>query len=488
MYYYKILFFNIQNNNHEIKIFINFIWGGQILFCLLCFNLNTLNSQGEILITGKSQFRNYSFEVKNHCFEIHNFYGTSFPLTPASADYCSASCITTYYDYLAVSNNQNSSDNNIAVIPTSENDLDDYQNGITSNDIQEIYRHDQGIAYITDPFKMVAADVNLDYVIDSADGEMIHDLILEDILFTRNSWEWFNSQDIYDNWGSFTSDPYSWALSENGGSIPFLNVSTSLLSSSTTQPRYFYYNTTKVGDLDTTSNSKNDWVCGTYSFKPKQDKIYFFNKGSNFKFKSLQENTEIELNVTLTQTDTLSYFEIPLLINYDFLELLDVELNDKFKIEYKVHHAKNKFVALFVSKRQSERKVCSGDESLLKIKMRATREIQDLSQLLSINPKRHLDAGNSRNENVNLIVSVVTEEKIKSDLLITFSNSQIFLNQSEALQTEIRILNLMGQVLFTYNTTLNPGTNNLYNPNIGGKFPIILVVTNKSGTFTSVQY
>ncbi|MBK7737865.1 MAG: hypothetical protein IPI45_08840 [Saprospiraceae bacterium] len=110
--------------------------GGQFLFCLLCFNLNTLNSQGEILITGKSQFRNYSFEVKNHCFEIHNFYGTSFPLTPASADYCSASCITTYYDYLAVSNNQNSSDNNIAVIPTSENDLDDYQNGITSNDIQ----------------------------------------------------------------------------------------------------------------------------------------------------------------------------------------------------------------------------------------------------------------------------------------------------------------------------------------------------------------
>jgi len=437
-----------------------------------------LNSQGTILITGKSQFRNYSFEVKNHCFEIHNFYGTSFPLTPTSADYCSSSCMTTYYDYLAVSNNQNSSDNNITVTPSSDNDLADYQNGISGVDEATIYLHTNNIEDITDPFKMVAADVDMDGDITTADAEMIHDLILEDIPFTRNSWEWFNSQDIYDNWGSFTSNPNSWTLSYiYSGSIYFPNVSTSLLSSSSTQPRYFYFNTTKVGELDTTS-TKNDWVCGAYGFSPKSDKL--LKIGNRYQSHKWAENESFELKISINTTDSLSYFQFPLNVDYNYLEIEEVITNSKFPLQYKDKVNRNKFIALFVSKNQAQSKVCYTGENLMTLRFKIKIPFENLKNVLSIDSSMIVEAGNMNFENLELVANIERPEHSNFEDKIAIEKNLIKLNHAEPVWIELRYFDLVGHIIFYKKLLLFPGDNFIKFPDI--MYPIFGQVVSEFGT------
>lgn len=455
--------------------------GGQIIFCSLLINVNTLNSQDTVLITGKSQFRNYSFEVKNHCFEIHNMYGTSFPFTHSSADYCSSSCITTYYDYLALSNNQNSNDNNISITPSSDNDLADYQNGVSSLDKVKIYYHANGSQYITDPFKMVAADVNMDGQIDSTDGDMVDDLILEDIPFTRNSWEWFNSEDIYDNWGSFTSDPYSWTLSYNGGSIAFLNVSTSLLSNSTTQPRYFYFNTTKVGDIDTNS-TKNDWVCGAYGFGPKKNKLESIS--NNYPNNTWEVNENFDLNLSLNETDSLCYFQLPLNVDFNSLKIEQVIINSKLPIEYKSKLNRNKFIALFASKSREQNQLCSKGESLLTLKFKVIKPINDLQKVLSIDNTMITEAGNGNFEDLELIGSIELPITAIINNMISIEKNNLKLNHSDPVYIEIRYIDIVGHIVFSKKQFLMPGDNFVDMPNsIGG-----LLIGQVVSKFGSVQY
>lgn len=161
---------------------------------------------------------------------------------PSVVTECTSTCPSSYGGEFVSSDQWNGNDNELSIRPFSDNDLDDYVNGVTTGDAAVIYMHVNGIQYITDPFKMVAADCNNNQQIDADDAEQILDLIGEDIPFTRNSWEWFNTQEIIDHYGSFQSDPYDWTLSSRlAGQIFWLDVSTSILSSGITQPQFFYY-------------------------------------------------------------------------------------------------------------------------------------------------------------------------------------------------------------------------------------------------------
>jgi len=223
-------------------------------------------AQSTVNFVGNSLFRNYNFGVKNHCFTILNrIHGTS-GATPVTE--CTSTCPSSYSGEFSASDESDANDNDLSVHPYSENDLEDYVNGVSAADESTIFKHVNDVEYITDPYKMVAADCNNNNEIDAGDADQVMDLVLEDVVFTRNSWEWFNQKEIIDNYGSFQSDPYSWTLSERwSGYMFWLNVSTSTLSSNTTQPQFFYYLSTKVGEVNKTPNETNDWICGSYSFK-----------------------------------------------------------------------------------------------------------------------------------------------------------------------------------------------------------------------------
>lgn len=389
-------------------------------------------------------------------------YGPGLPKA-SNAFYCSSSCMTTYYDSLIVSGDHNGNYNNISVTPSSDNDLADYQNGVSSKDAQSIFRHVQGIEYITDPFKMVSADVNNDHVIDSSDGESILDLILEDIPFDRNSWEWFNSQDIYDNWGSFTSNPYVWTLTYiNSGSIFFTNVSTPQLTSSTTQPRYFYYNTTKVGEIDTVTNSLNDWICGSYSFKPKLDKSLFSKSGKIPNLNAMNKGETFELVISNGSDDTLYYSEIPLFINFKFLKISEVEINPRIPIQYKIKESKNEFVAASVCRKFEDAHRVKEGEQIIKIKLEAIQKVSDLNQVLSIHPLKNIEAGNCQFQDINLDVIINNFEHYHSNFeLLKVSANSIYLNQDTNLEAQIKVYNLMGQLIASFSRNLNPGHNDI---------------------------
>ena len=310
---------------------------------------------------------------------------------------------------------------------------------------------------------MVSADVNNDQAIDSSDGERIMDLILEDIPFERNSWEWFNSQDIYDNWGSFTSNPFIWTLSYiNSGSIFFTNVSTPQLTSSTTQPRYFYYSTTKVGEVDTSTNNSNNWVCGTYSFKPKID-MYYFSKTEKFtNLNSMNTNETFDLVVNIGIDDTLCYSEIPLFIDFKYLKINEVELNPEIPIRYNIQESKNEFVAASISKKIGDAKRVKKGEQILKIKLEAIREVVDIDQVLHIHPLKILEAGNCQFQDLPLELKISNYNELSSNILVKGHGNLIYLNQDTDMEAQINVYNLMGQLIASCKENLIPGYNDIH--------------------------
>lgn len=434
--------------------------GGRIIFCSILFVFVTdLNSQTTVTFTGNSLFRNYNFGVKNHCFEIKNRYSMIDPL--GYANECSSTCPSSYGGTFDASPSQNGNDNDLSVTPYSDNDFDDYINGITVGDAALILKHVNDEEYITDPYKMVAADCNNNGEIDSEDAEQVEDLIGEDILFTRNSWEWFNQKEIIDNYGSFQSDPYSWTISERwSGNIFWLNVSTSTLTSGTTQPQFFYYTSTKVGDVHNQSNP-NDWVCGTYCLKEDKDQINSirFNK-SNTSWSIMLPNTIFKLYFKCEKKiSDISFFQMPIEIDYNYLRIKKVNACKGLNIKYKLKNAKNEFIAYYINKDRNCTRLLENCSELLSLDLEVIQPISSLSEVLSVNEKRKLEAGNSVIQNLSPYLEI--GEIALSENPYSINSGLLYYSGIENQKVEIQIFSLSGQLLNTQKTSVSPGYNEL---------------------------
>lgn len=442
--------------------------------------MGDLNSQSTpVTFSGNSLFRNYNFGVKNHCFTVQNRVDNYGPTTPVTD--CTSSCPSSYGGQFDASDVTNGSDNDLSVTPYSDNDLEDYQNGVSAADKVVVIRHINDIQYITDPYKMVAADCNHNGEIDEEDSDQIHDLILEDIIFTRNSWEWFNQKEVIDNYGSFQSDPYSWTLTDRwSGHIFWLNVSTSTLTSGTTQPQFFYYTSTKVGEIDSL-DSPNDWACGSYL---KNEDVQFNSiKGNNGSagLGKLKPGTKFTLYFkTELKPDSIAYFQLPLFVDYDYVTIKNVETCSDLDIQFRIKKDKNEFIAIYVVKDVHQQKSnCS--ENLMALEFELTRETSKLGNVISINPKKKLEAGTLDFQNLNPYIEIeevrppTTEYFIMSDMLYYTGEESKFI--------EIQNLNISGHIIGSQKVVLNPGINEIYLLKKATELSIIRIIDNNKTYF-----
>lgn len=448
-----------------MKTVFNFLnsGGGRIIFCsILSLFMSDLKSQNTpVTFSENSLFRNYNFGVKNHCFTVQNRVDNYGPTTPVTD--CTSSCPSSYGGEFDASDISNGNDNDLSVHPYSENDFDDYINGITAGDAAVIYLHVNDEEYITDPYKMVAADCNHNNEIDEGDAEQIEDLIGEDVLFTRNSWEWVNQKEIIDNYGSFQSDPYSWTITDRySGYIFWLDVSTSTLTSGTTQPQFFYYTSTKVGDVHNQSNP-NDWVCGTYSLVGDNDEVHQIRSKNADVFNTiLKPKTSFKLYFRCEEQEGgLAYFQLPLKINYDFLKIININIADNMGIKYKEKASMNEFFAYAINRNASHQKENHFDGELITLEIEVIQEVKKLDEVISINHKRQLEAGNSDLVNLKPFIEI-GDFTFPTDLYVLTSD-RLYYSGLESRPVEIQTFNLSGQLLDSKKFLINPGYND-YSP------------------------
>ncbi|MBK9106939.1 MAG: hypothetical protein IPM92_00795 [Saprospiraceae bacterium] len=444
-----------------MKTLFNFLkmGGGRIIFCsFLSLFMGDLNSQSTpVTFTGNSLFRNYNFGVKNHCFTVQNRIDNYGPTTPVTD--CTSSCPSSYGGEFDASDASNGNDNDLSVHPYSACDFDDYINGVTIGDAAVILKHVNDEEYITDPYKMVAADCNHNNEIDEDDVEQIEDLIGEDLLFTRNSWEWFNQKEIIDNYGSFQSDPYSWTISDRySGYIFWLNVSTSTLTSGTTQPQFFYYTCTKVGDVHNQSNP-NDWVCGTYSLVGDNDEAHQIKSKDAEVFNTIfKPKTSFKLYFKCEkQQGGVAYFQMPLKINYDFLRIKNVHMSSNMSIKYKEKVSNNEFIAYALNRDAFQQKESHFDGDLITLEIEVIQEVRKLDEVISINRKWQIEAGNPDLENLIPYVEI-GDIAYPKDLYVLCAD-RLYYSGIESKPVEIQTFNLSGQLVYSKKLWITPGYN-----------------------------
>ncbi|MBK9106937.1 MAG: hypothetical protein IPM92_00785 [Saprospiraceae bacterium] len=472
-----------------MKTLFNFLkmGGGRIIFCLtLALFVIEVHSQTPVSFTGNSLFRNYNFGVKNHCFEISNRYSTTDP--PGEADECTSTCPSSYGGEFNASENLNGNDNDISVHPYSANDFDDYINGVTTADAALIYLHVNEEQYITDPYKLVAADCNENCGIDAGDAEQIEDLIGEDIPFTRNSWEWFNQKEIIDNYGSFQSDPYSWTISDRySGYIFWLDVSTSTLSSGTTQPQFFYYLSTKVGDVHNQSNP-NNWVCGTYSLKGDDDQENSLRiiKADRLTT-SLAPGTKFKVYFKYEHaTENVFYFQMPLIINYNYLNINKISTCPDMIVKHRPNELKNEFIAYCINKNlmDNQKNNCRG--YLVTLDIEVLQDVGSLDQVLSINGKKNLEAGNIDFLNLKPYIEIKDIERPSDPYYI--NDGRIYYSGALSHKVELQFFSLSGQLIRKLIVMLNPGYND-FQEIIGVKtYQIVRIIDHDRAYTIKVNY
>lgn len=381
----------------------------------------------------------------------------------STADECTSTCPSSYGGQFDASSAMNGQDNDLTVKPYSVNDLEDYQNGVSTADAVVILRHVNDIEYITDPYKMVAADCNNNKEIDSGDADEVEDLILEDIEFTRNSWEWFNALEINNNYGSFQSDPYSWTISDRwSGEMFWLNVSTSTLTSSGTQPQFFYYRSTKVGEVDDNESNQNDWVCDDYSFRSEQKEVNSIKvNGHRGIVKSILPGTTFKMYLRLNAGEAeIAHFQMPLKINYNYLKINKVFHHNELDVKYKIKINSNEFIACFLEKDFSNFKKIEIGENIVVIEFEVIQNFNDFQDVLSINSRQKLEAGDLNLKSLQPILEI--GDIIEPEIPYIVGSNSIYYNGDKETEIELQIIDLSGKICETQRRVIFPGRNDLY--------------------------
>ncbi len=351
--------------------------------------------QDPLDISGISIFRTAGYGVENHDFSIWVIHpddnGAQWNFQGA---FTTQSCGDEIYEGTIYLLGQNSDNNTIKVLPSSENDYADYTNGVTAYDMARISAHLNSLENISCPYKIISADADGDQTIDWDDYDQLSDLILGYIdEFNRQSWEWVNPYMIsLSTYGSFSTYPFRYVISDQWpGGVIFPRLTYSEVDNN--QYKYFDYRSTKVGDIDKTENggSINTWVCGAGSYPSCfncNEKISSRSNTSNISNIKIHKGDLLEFYVVPDQNSSINGLELPVFIDDKYLEILTIETIPELNVKTNFQQKNKRLTALGLDSKL-EKHNYEAQTPLLKFTLKAKSDHLHLGKIVAWDQNRN---------------------------------------------------------------------------------------------------
>ncbi|MBK8644178.1 MAG: hypothetical protein IPN15_18805 [Saprospiraceae bacterium] len=280
-----------------------------------------------------------------------------------------------------------------------------------------INKHVLGIEYITDPYKIVAADPTGNQIIDSNDRVAIYNLILYNTLFNRTSWDWFNEYQVANNSSHFNSNPFAYSLWDLWTDQIIIYPSMSHSTLVNYQNRYLHYRTTKVGEIDNTT--ANTWVCDTYTFK---SPAVSARSGTDIQNLKVPANSELRFSVAVEINEPIVSLELPIRIDKSLFTIKDISSTGNFPINYAYSELTNRLTILWVDANLKELKT-NGESIILNFTLIANKSIDNLTNEIIWDPKRQVEATNMKGHLINTNARIILDDVIQGNLSMIYNHN-----------------------------------------------------------------
>jgi Cohesin domain len=255
----------------------------------------------------------------------------------------------------------------------------DWMNGVTTFDIALMSRHALGIETITDPYKLIAGDVNRDGYIDASDMLLTRKLVLRQNTRVAGNTAW-----------RFVPAGYVFAtpLSIIPGSFPEM-LSISNISDTIRNADFIAI---KTGDINQTANN----LVSDIVAQPRNTKNWLLSMDN----KALKAGTLYDLDVT---AQDLSVFAYQMTLNYDtrLVKILSLEKGDidNFNTSNFANFTEKGIAT--VSWNTTDNKVMAGN-NIFKIRLQALQSTQLSDALLISSDLTPAQANNLSGESLSV--------------------------------------------------------------------------------------
>ncbi len=439
--------------------------------CLLSLACGLQGLAQSTYIIGFNAFRSKGYGVMNHNYRLvvltpspYAFYGP-FNVSPSPGN------LGVYEANLPISYTTN---NTIMVGISSVNDYDDYINGVDAADMLHIRRHILGIALLDNmpptadaPYRKISADVNNNWAITTADITMLQQLILgirSD--FTRTSWEWVRDYTVRIEYpADFKANPYKYPISYDWPGVEGIilgGLSGTEIANYTW--KYYNYRSTKVGDITSSdAASANTWVTGLGVYRPVTPLV----SKNGLQAGLLAAGNSMQLNIQVSANQPLAALELPLDINPDDFEVEQVSFAKGFSADW--HFAKQSKRLTFIAMDENCKAMPVSSGQLISVRLKAKRNINNLSQAIQFTPSRQVLLLNPKVELVkgSVTLSTGTAPAAENSISATVSSGTsnlLNINAPTAQAAIVQVINLNGQTVWSKNLQLATGNNILLLP------------------------
>ena len=326
--------------------------------------------------------------------------------------------------------------------PTKNNDITK-ANGINTSDVLLLQRHILNTTKITNPYKLIAADVNGDKIINSTDLLKIKRLILgTDITFTKGSgankidrlWEFIDSAYVFPD----TTNPFPFK-----DSINFTNLTSSKINQT--------FISVKLGDV---SSDWNPGVLKGVNIKP----VVLAYKTSN---KELGiGNSIVKIPITSNNFKELIAIQYTLHFNNKEYEFVGIE-NNKLDIDFndKQANANGNISFLWTDKTANEKTIADGTELfVLVLKQKGIGNLE-LGMSDAITEVSAWDKDFNQHNIILTKREIIEEQPATINEINIFpnpANGQVNIGSINAKQ--IAIIDIMGRTIKQFNNTLKHQT------------------------------
>lgn len=412
-------------------------------------------------IYGESLWRNQSYGVSNHQFDIENYitaFHTNYPLDP---DPVTGSCPYEFYStyYMPLYDDYpNDPVNTLKIRPYSVNNASDYRNGVTTLDLYAIQAHllnspsfESRTPTEDFPFRYISGDADYDHDVDEDDIDMIQDLILyyrDDL--TRNSWEWVHKDEVEDAEERFEEEPYEFVIDYNwpgsDGIILAENSTNEILADN---DKYFTFRTTKIGDITAVTNqlvsSLNSWVCGSGA--------YF--TGGDLETRSARElytgkirgGSIVSAVINLENLEDIYSLEIPIYFNEADFTLIGVKFAEDFSPKWYRNPEKGSFILSDYSNDLRPLHVPIG--SLVEFELKANRDISKIEDAIYWYPQRSIELigvkETALEPQVNMEIQGIQPPDLYAEIRRDISTDYLVIESPKDCVINITIYNNLGQ-------------------------------------------
>lgn len=456
--------------------------GGQIKFALTLVIFNTLannifSQPGEYYIEGESLWRNQSYGVSNHSFDIKNFIAVYHHTYPLGTDPITVECNSEYYsteEMPLYSEDEDLTYNTLEIRPYSDNDRADYMNGVSTLDLYKIYHHIHDSPVFEDmepeedaPFRYISADADNDMDVDDNDIYMIQQMILDyrDNL-NRDSWEWVWKDEVEEDAERFEEEPYEFVISYNwpgADGIIIPSVSTDQIQYD--NDKYFGFRTTKVGDIVGAGFAQvttNDWICGDgYYFTENNPQVRSYS--TTGEISKVRKGSIITFEVSRNDLEDILTFELPILIPQEDFNFQSIQFFEGFHPLWHYNPTHNNLTVLEFSKNKEPLAVSKG--KIFTFKIVANNDVNDARSLVGFYGDRKPEITGMDEKLVNLGIQVKITDVLPPDLYLEIrsdgSNNQAYIESPKDQKVTLQLINYQGIVLESKRFEVSRGKNNI---------------------------